>query len=232
MIAVRPASARGSSHRAGVVIRHAFSCGDYYDPAHMGFGPVRVINEIEFAPGASLARERRANVEILDWVVEGRIRRGHDDASSLLGRGDAHLLGAGSGVDESLANASPDEPARVLQIWFQPDRLNAAPRLGHAAQVMDAGDFVRLACADGCGGPLALHRDIEVFAGRLADRGRKDHACCPGRRVWLQATRGVVEVNGVRIDRGDAAVALNETGIALVAPEGDAEYLLISLRGS
>lgn len=232
MIAVRPAATRGTTLLdAGAVVRHAFSCGDYYDPAHMGFGPVRVVNEIDLPPGVSLARERRANVDILDWVIKGQVRRGHDGASSRLDEGEGHLLGAGAGLDEALGNASTQDSARVLQIWLQPERVNTLPRQARLPVAHACADgFVLLASADGRGGSLPLGRDIDVYAVRLESGGRGEYANCGGRRIWLQVMSGAAEVNGVGVAAGDAAVALNEARIAVVAPGEGAELMLLAVR--
>lgn len=227
MIAVRPAAARGTTRIDAAAVHHAFSCGDYYDPAHMGFGPVRAINEIVLAPGAGLERERRANVDILDWVVEGRVRRECGGTDCLLESGSAHLIGAGSGIDESIRNASPRQPARVLQVWLQSERLNAAPCHAHCATPADDG---RLVPMDGRGDASPLRRDVEVVVLRLAAGMRRQQACRGADRVWLQVTRGCVEVNGVRLLAGDAAMVLNETCLGLVAAGTEAELMWIGLR--
>ncbi|HNR91537.1 MAG TPA: pirin family protein [Dokdonella sp.] len=225
MLALRSAGARGCTRRGDAVIRHEFSCGDYHDPAHMGFGPVRAINEIALPPGIGMAAERRANIDIFTWVVEGAVRYTLGDATCDLVRGDRHLVGAGRGIEVALANVSAHESARVLEVWLLPERLNATPWHGRAEIAADHG--ILLAANDH---GLPLRRGIEAHALRLRAGARQGHACRPGQRLWLQVTRGVFEVNGVRLVAGDAAVVQNEARIAFAAPDGDAEALLLALR--
>lgn len=219
MIAVRPGAARGVSRAAGSVVRHAFSCGDYFDPARMGFGPLRVLNEIELAPGAGLARERRANVQLLTFVIAGEVHRQSGDDSAVLAAGDAHVLGAGHGIEDGISNTSTDVPARLLQAWIQPARLNAAPHAAHRhGHAMNGSGPLLLASADGREGSIALRAPVDVWRARPSAGSPVGVACCFGRRMWVQVVAGEVEVGAVRAVAGDAAVVLNERRIELVAP--------------
>ena len=228
MIALRPGTARGATQVHGTHVRHAFSFGDYFDPAHMGFGALRVLNEIALAPGASIEPERRANIEILCWVIEGRVRRTFGEVSTVLEPGDLHHLGAGRGIDDALANDSAQEPARVLQFWFAPGRVNAPPVCAHRRAAADGADVVLLASGDGRDGSLAVRAPIELRLARLEAGASHSQSCCLGKRLWMQVARGDVEVNGVRAMAGDAAVALNERHVELRARVAS-DVLLVGL---
>lgn len=228
MIALRPGTGRGITQTHGSRSRHAFSFGDYFDPAHMGFGALRVLNEIELSPAASLGCERRANVEILCWVVEGRVRRTCGATSSVLEPGDLHHLGAGRGLDDALANDCAQSPARLLQFWFTPSRVNAEPACAQRRASANPSGIALLASADGREGSLALRTPVEL---RLARLGVDEHLlqpCCLGQRLWMQVVDGDVDINGVRAMAGDAAVALHERQVELRA-RAATDVLLVAL---
>ncbi len=228
MIALRPAASRGTTHSAGSTIRHSFSYGDYHDPSHMGCGALRVINEIELAPGASIASERRANIELLDFVVAGELKDA-SVATGVLRAGDLHCLSAGSGSEDGgLANASSDQPARALQVWIQPDRLNAPPRRSRTSSGGPDG-VALLASAGGRDGAMPIRQDIDVHVVRLRAGERATHAVRLGRRVWLQVTAGSVAINGVQATVGDGVVAINERALGIAADD-DSELLMFGMR--
>ena len=218
MLAVRPGAARGASSAIGSLVRHAFSCGDYFDPARMGFGPLRVLNEIELAPGAVLERERRANVELLDFVIAGEVRRQCGDGTVVLAAGDVHVLGAGHGIEDGLSNPSTEVPARLLQAWIQPAKLNAPPHAAHLrGNTLTGGGPFLLAAADRREGSIALRAPVEVWRARPSAGRPVGVGCCFGRRMWVQVVAGEVEAGGVRAAAGDAVIVLNERGVELAA---------------
>ncbi len=229
MIAIRPACARGSTQRDAAASWHSFSFGDYYDPAHMGFGALRVLNEITLAPAAGVAPETHANMEILTWVVAGGLR---DEVSGIeLKAGDLQCLSAGRGVAHAESNASAGDPARYLQFWIQPDRVNAEPRTSKGSFTAGTCAGLRLIAAANAGEHVVpIRGDTRVHVARLTAGQRIAHALCLGRRAWLQVTKGVLELNGVRLAAGDGAAALHENRIELLGIE-DAEALVFDLPG-
>jgi len=227
MIAIRPAGARGVTRSDALLNRHSFSFGDYHDPAHMGFGPLRVINEITLAPGALIAAQPRANIELLNWVIVGAMRNAAADDDSVLQAGDASCLSAGRGLDEGVANGSDEQTATVLQVWIQPDRVNAVARASRMS-VGDRDGVHLIASADGRDGSMPIRQDVSVFAVRLRAGGRAAHALCLGRRAWLQVTVGSLEINGLQVVAGDGAVALHENSIDMVTRSA-AELLLFDV---
>ena len=228
MIALRPSASRGTSQSNGVLCRHSFSYGNYHDPAHMGLGVLRVLNEFELAPSASLASEPRANIELLNFVVSGGLLS--PSGSGTLRAGELCGLSAGSGSEDGgLANASDEASARVLQIWLQPDRVNARPLRFHASITPGAGSSL-LASGSGREGSAVIRQDVDIHALDLRAGHRLTHALCFGRRAWLQLTRGSLAVNGVNASAGDGVIALNECAIELLA-QCDAGLLLFDLPG-
>ncbi|MFC5576711.1 pirin family protein [Lysobacter niabensis] len=232
MIIDRPGATRGKGGAGWLDSRHTFSFASYYDPAWMGFGPLRVINEDRVAPGAGFASHRHANMEILSYVLAGALAHRDDNGGGGVVRaGELQWMGAGHGIEHSEYNGSDSEPVHFLQIWIQPDRLNAAPAyaqrapVGHEAQ----GHWALLASPDGAEGSIAIRQDARLFVTRLDSGASLEHALAPHRRYWVQVTRGTVQVAGRTLAAGDAIGLVEEEGaIRLVAGEA-AEVLLFDL---
>ena len=214
MILERRSDARGHVRAGSIESRHAFSSGDYYDAQWMGFGPLRVLNEVALAPGATLPAQRYANMELLTYVLSGALAHESGDAQPVTA-GELLWIGAGHGVELQLRNASVHEPVRFLQAWIQPDRLNALParaRLeGHAMQRQPR--WETLASPDGSDGSLAMHHGQAWLAGaRLAESGSIELALDPARRYWLHIAAGAVHVDGRALHAGDALGVVEEAG--------------------
>ncbi|MEO8012463.1 MAG: pirin family protein [Dokdonella sp.] len=225
MIAVRPAAARGHSAAHGMRTCHSFSCADYYDPAHMGFGPLRAINEISLDAGAAIPAQPRANIDLLTWVLAGSVKRSGREIA--LGVDELDVLAAGRGAVDELANASTRHAARVLQVWIQPDRLNAVPQ--QCAFRFDGGSGIRpIAGHEGGAGAAKIRADTRVSVVRLQAGQRLRQPLCLDRRAWLQATSGRLLFNDVTINAGDGAATMHETIIDLIAID-EGEWLLFDL---
>lgn len=233
MILERRSDARGHVRAGSIESRHAFSSGDYYDPQWMGFGPLRVLNEVTLAPGAALPAQRYANMELLTYVLSGALAHEAGGAQSATA-GELLWIGAGHGIELQLRNASADEPVRFLQAWIQPDRLNPPParaRLaGHAMQGPPR--WTTLASPDGSDGSLAMHHGQAWLAGaRLADSGSIEFALDPARRYWLHVAAGAVHVDGRALHAGDALGVVEEAGMLRItgADKTVADVLLFDL---
>ena len=231
MILHRPADARGCAQFDWLDSRHTFSFGNYHDPAWMGFGPLRVINEDRVAPGGGFAPHAHANMEILSYVLEGALQ--HRDSlgtGSVIRPGDLQRMSAGSGITHSEFNASPDAPVHFLQIWIQPDRLNIAP--GYAQRQFPDGErrgvLRLLASPDGAEESLSLRQDARVYGSLLSPGQRVELVLATGRRAWVQVARGVLVLNGQPLVAGDGAGVSQETALVLQASE-DAEVLVFDL---
>lgn len=234
MIIERPSSARGQAGHGGWLdSRHTFSFGQYYDPQWMGFGALRVINEDRVAGGAGFAPHSHANMEILSLVLEGGLA--HKDSSGgggVIGPGEVQWMSAGHGVQHSEFNASQTEPVHFLQVWIQPDRVNAAPAYAQRAPQPDddAGDWVLIASPDGEAGSLAIRQQARLYRVRLAADGRVATLLDPTRRYWLQIAEGAATTGLQLLDAGDALGFVDESGpLVLTAREGPAVALLFDL---
>lgn len=234
MIIERRSADRGRVHAGWLDSRHTFSFGHYYDPAWMGFGVLRVINEDRVDPGAGFPAHGHANMEILSYVVEGALS--HQDSSGgggVVGPGELQWMGAGHGVEHSEFNASATEPVHFLQIWMQPDRVNASPAYGHRAPTpADAtGRWHLLASPDGADGSLAIRQQARLSEARLEPGQAIAADLLDSRRYWLQVVRGeaTVEVaDTVRVmEAGDALGLAGEAGAMRLS--GTATVLLFDL---
>ena len=232
MIIERPSSARGHGRADWLDSRHTFSFASYYDPAWMGFGPLRVINEDRVAPGAGFSPHRHANMEILSYVLEGALAHRDDNGGGgVIRAGELQWMGAGHGIEHSEYNASDAAPVHFLQIWIQPDRLNAKPAYAQRAAVGEdaRARWLLLASPDGADGSIAIRQDARLYVARLDAGTGLERALDPQRRYWLQVTRGSVQVAGRTLGVGDAIGLAEEGGALALAAQTDCEALLFDL---
>jgi hypothetical protein len=231
MIAMRRSRERGYADHGWLKSFHSFSFADYYDPAHMGFGPLRVINEDRVAPGSGFGTHGHRDMEIISYVLDGELA--HQDSmgnGSVIRPGDVQRMSAGSGVRHSEFNHAKDRTTHFLQIWIEPNVTGIAPSY-EEKRFTDADKQGRLrliASPDGAEGSVRIHQDARLYVARLA-AGQSLSAELPaGRLGYLHLVRGAATVNGQRLDGGDAAKIRDEGRLAISA-EGDAELLLFDL---
>jgi len=236
MIIERPSAARGVVEAGWLDSRHTFSFGRFHDPQWMGFGPLRVINEDRVAPGGGFPPHGHANMEILSYVLSGGLA--HRDSTSggdagVLKPGELQWMSAGHGIEHSEFNASNTEPVHFLQIWIQPDRVNAQP--GYAQQAFDPaqrrGRWATLASPDGSDGSIAIRQQAWLRGALLAAGEAIEVAFDSARRYWLHVAQGAVEFDGRRLSAGDAIGAVDEAGRHRLLGVGDgvADVLLFDL---
>ena len=231
MIAIRHAKDRGVANFGWLDSRHTFSFGQYHDPEHMGFGPLRVINEDRVRPGAGFDTHGHRDMEIISYVLEGALE--HKDSigtGSVIRPGEVQVMSAGTGIRHSEFNHSDKEPVHFLQIWVLPDRQGLPPRYDQKtfAEAEKRGRLRIVASPDGRDGSVVIHQDAEIFASLLAPGAQVTHTLRPGRRGWVQAVRGAIEINGETLNAGDGAAVSPEPTLAVTARE-DAEILLFDL---
>lgn len=230
-LVLRPAAARGHADHGWLDSRHTFSFAEYFDPAHMGFRALQVINDDIIRPGAGFGMHGHRDMEIISYVVAGELT--HQDtigSKGVLRRGDVQYMNAGTGIRHSEVNASAAEDVRLLQIWIEPSRPGLSPSYTQAT-VDDAAkrDALRLiAGPQGSGAALITHRDVRVYAALLDAGSGLSHPVAPGRGVWVQVVAGRIEVNGVALASGDGAAIKDEAAIRIVALDR-AEFLLFDL---
>ncbi|MBV8970783.1 MAG: pirin family protein [Sphingomonadaceae bacterium] len=228
MITVRPSAARGPTRIGWLDSRHSFSFGDYYDPAHMGFGPLRVINEDRVAAGAGFGAHGHADMEILSYVVSGALA--HQDSlgnGETIRPGEIQRMTAGTGVRHAEMNPSTTDPVHFLQIWIEPERRGLAPGYEQVTLPPPApGALTLLAARERHDGAVVVHQDTALYRATPGDSAPVDIALAAGRRAWLQVVRGAVAANGTALDEGDGAAVTGEAALRL---EGDAEVLVFDL---
>ncbi|HEV2720055.1 MAG TPA: pirin family protein [Thermoanaerobaculia bacterium] len=221
MITLRKSDDRGVGRHGWLVTRHTFSFANYYDPAHMGFRSLRVINEDTVAPGKGFGAHRHDNMEIVSIVMEGALA--HKDSTGgegVLRRGEVQRMSAGTGVVHSEFNASATEPVHFFQIWILPAVYDIAPEYEQKLVPEERGTLNQLA--------LNIHQDAKVYSAILDEGARVEHALTAGRGAWIQVARGSVDVNGTALQQGDGAAIEDETSLAITATQ-DAEILLFDL---
>lgn len=231
MISVRASDSRGAVSAGWLSSRHTFSFGDYHDPAHMGFGPMRVLNDDLVVGGAGFPPHSHANMEILSFVVSGALaHRDNRGGGATLRAGDVQWMSAGHGIRHSEYNADTEVPVHFLQIWIQPDVLNAEPAYAdrHFASDARADRWCLVAAAGGTDGALPIRQDARVFVADLGAGRALDYALAAGRRAWLQVVHGELDLNGESLHAGDGAGISAESTLHLRATI-DANVLLFDL---
>lgn len=233
MIQIRRSDARGRVRLGWLDSRHTFSFGHYYDPAWMGFGPLRVINQDRVDPGAGFPTHGHANMEILSIVLSGALEhRDSTGGGGVVRPGELQVMSAGHGVEHSEYNASKDAPVEFLQVWIQPDRVNATPRYAQAG--FDAaqrdGRLCLMASPEGEAGSLPLRQQAWVYRATLQPDAPLGHRLAVGRRAWVQVVCGALEVAGEHLQAGDGAGITGLEGLELRARGTDpADVLLFDL---
>lgn len=231
MITIRPSQERGHAEHGWLDTHHTFSFADYFDPQHMGFGPLRVINEDRVAPGMGFGTHPHDNMEILTWVLEGELE--HKDSmgnGSVIRPGELQAMTAGTGITHSEFNPSKTEPAHLMQIWIKPARRELAPSYGQRAFKPEelARRLCLIASGDSRDGALKINQDADVYAAVLAPGLELVHALRPGRRAWLQVLHGAITLNGTPLNAGDGAAVSAESRLELLA-KNQSEILLFDL---
>jgi len=231
MISLRRASERGHANHGWLDSWHSFSFADYYDPAHMGFRALRVINEDRVQPGQGFGTHGHRDMEIITYILSGRLE--HKDNmgnGSIIVPGDVQRMSAGRGVLHSEYNPSRDEPVHFLQIWILPDVQGIKPEYEqkHFEAAETRGRLRRLASPDGRDSSVAIHQDASLYATRLDGQDSARHELPPGRGAYVHVVRGRAKVNGQTLDAGDAAAMESERAVTLGEGIG-AEILLFDL---
>lgn len=233
MITIRHAEERGRANMGWLDSRHSFSFGHYYDPAHMGFGPLRVINEDRVQPGQGFPTHGHENMEIISYVLDGALE--HKDSigtGSVIRPGDVQRMSAGTGIRHSEYNHSHDDPVHFLQIWIVPNERDIEPGYEQKAfpEAERRGRLRLVASPDGRDGSLTLHQDARLYATVLAENESVSMPLAQGRRAWVQVARGSVTVNGEQLYPGDGA-ALSDEDTVQIRATSDAEALVFDLAG-
>jgi quercetin 2,3-dioxygenase len=231
MLEIRKASERGYADHGWLRSFHTFSFADYHDPRHMGFGPLRVINEDRINPGTGFGTHGHRDMEIISYVLEGALA--HKDSmgtGSTIVPGDVQRMSAGTGVMHSEFNHAKDAVTHFLQIWIEPNVRGIAPSYEqkHFDAASKRGRLRLVASPDGREGSVRIHQDARLYAALLEGKERVSHALADGRRAYVHVARGKLAVNGQPLEAGDALKATNTKEIVLENGQG-AEVLLFDL---
>src|SRR3989344_2850874 len=230
MIAIRHGAERGHANHGWLDSWHTFSFADYYDPQHMGFSVLRVINEDFVAPGQGFPTHPHRDMEIVTWILEGALA--HKDSlgtGSVIRPGDAQRMSAGTGIRHSEFNPSPTESVHLLQIWIFPNQQGVTPSYEQTRfEDVELANRLRLvASPDGHDGSVTIHQNARVYAARLRD-GEVTHTLGSGRRAWVQVARGALTLNGQKLAAGDGA-AVEKESVLRFTSNGGSELLLFDL---
>jgi len=231
MITLRRSQERGYADHGWLKSFHSFSFAGYHDPAHMGWGNLRVINEDRIAPGTGFGKHGHRDMEIISYVLEGELAH-QDSIGNVKGipPGEVQRMSAGTGVVHSEFNHAKGETTHFLQIWIEPNVVGIAPSYEQTTIPEDEkrGTLRLVASPDGRQGSVTIHADAKVYAGLFEGAQTARIALDPGRKGYVHLVRGRLDVNGRSLAGGDAALLEDESSIE-VANGRDAEVLVFDL---
>ena len=231
MINVRKAQDRGTSRISWLDSHHTFSFSDYYDPEHMGFRSLRVINDDTVAPAGGFGTHGHRDMEIITYVLDGALE--HADSlgtGSVIRPGDVQKMSAGTGIRHSEFNHSQTDPVNFLQIWIVPDRGGVKPAYEQINFSREAklGKLLLVGSNEKRDGLIHIQQDAKLYVTVLEGNQRVEHTLAPNRHAWVHVARGSVVVNGKALKAGDGAAITEEPTVEIAAaPEG--EVLLFDL---
>jgi redox-sensitive bicupin YhaK (pirin superfamily) len=232
MITLRPADERGQADYGWLHTRYTFSFADYYDPKHVHFRSLRVINEDHVEPGHGFGTHPHRDMEIITYVLEGALA--HKDSmgtGSTIRPGEVQRMSAGTGVLHSEFNHSPSELVHLLQIWILPERKGIEPGYEQKEFARESKlNRLRLVAAPGGEeGSVTIHQDARLY-GSILEAGKSvRHDLAKGRYAWLQVVRGEVSLNGTALKAGDGAAVERETALEITGRTPSSEFLLFDL---
>ncbi len=231
MLRVRKSNERGFADHGWLKSFHSFSFAGYYDPAHMGWGNLRVINEDWIAAGKGFGTHGHRDMEIVTYVLKGSLA--HKDSMGnvkAIPPGDVQRMSAGTGVQHSEFNHAPDDTTHLLQIWIEPSVRGIAPSYEQKTFVAaeKQGNLRLVASNDGAKGSVVIHADARLYAGLLDGMQTAELSLDPARKSYVHLVRGALTVNGVGLLTGDAALIEGESQIKLEQGK-DAEVLVFDL---
>ncbi|MBX2862603.1 MAG: pirin family protein [Leptolyngbyaceae cyanobacterium MAG.088] len=232
MITIRPALERGNANFGWLDSRHTFSFGSYYDPAHMGFSSLRVINEDKVAPGQGFPTHSHRDMEIISYVVDGALE--HQDSignGSIIRPGDVQRMSAGTGISHSEYNASKDSPVHFLQIWVLPENQGIEPgyEQTYFSPEEKQGNLRLVGSQDGRDGSITIHQDINLYAARLAVSEKVNYTSQEKRTAWIQVVRGGLNLNETVLSAGDGAAITAPESLTMTGQTEDTEILLFDM---
>ena len=231
MIRLRKSSERGFADHGWLKSHHTFSFADYYDPAHTGFGNLRVINEDRIAPGTGFGTHAHRDMEIISYVLEGELA--HKDSmghGTAIRPGDVQRMSAGRGVTHSEFNHAPGETTHFLQIWLLPSERGIEPgyEQKHFDDAGKRGSLQLVASSDGRDGSITMHADASMYAGLFDGDEAAELPLDPARKAYVHVARGQLRANGMVLNPGDGLGLVDESRLRLEGGSG-AEVIVFDL---
>jgi redox-sensitive bicupin YhaK (pirin superfamily) len=231
-LTIRKSNERGRANHGWLDSYHTFSFANYYDPRHMGFRSLRVINQDVIAPGAGFPTHPHNDMEIFSYILRGALE--HKDSMGngrVLRPGQIQMMSAGSGVTHSEFNPSRTEDASLLQIWIRPSKRGLTPSYTewHPDPAREKDPKVLVISQDGREGSATIHQDASIYRLRIPAGQTVTHELAPGRGAWLQLIHGEVTANDIALSPGDA-VSTDDAGLLSFTASSDAEALLFDLK--
>ena len=231
MMTLRSSADRGYADHGWLKSFHSFSFAGYYDPQHMGYGNLRVINEDRIEPGRGFGTHAHQNMEIISYVLSGELAH-KDNMGNVKGipPGDVQRMSAGTGVQHSEFNHAPGQSTHFLQIWIEPNVTGIPPSYEQKTftQQEKRGKLRLVASNDGALGSIKVHADAKIYAGLLDGTETASLELNPRRKIYVQLVKGNLEVNGQKLSTGDAAMMEGESSLQLGKGE-NAEVLVFDL---
>lgn len=230
-LALRTSADRGRANFGWLDSRHTFSFGQYHDDAHMGFGPLRVINDDRVEAGGGFQTHGHADMEIISYVLDGSLA--HKDSigtGSVIVPGEVQRMSAGTGIRHSEFNASKVDPVHFLQIWIIPERRGITPSYEQKffGDEEKTGKLRLVGSPEGRDGSVTIHRDVDFYATLLRPGHAVTHELKAGRGAWVHVARGSVRLNGTALAAGDGA-AIETAGTLTLDGADDAEVLIFDM---
>lgn len=231
MIHIRKANERGTANMGWLDSKHTFSFGHYYDPEHVGFGNLRVINEDRVKPGKGFGTHGHEDMEIISYVIDGALEHKDSmDNGSVIRPGDVQRMTAGTGVRHSEFNHSDEDQVHFLQIWILPQQEGLEP--GYEERTFpddEKQDRLRLVGSqDGRDGSVTIHQDVDLYASMLSAGAELTHGFAAGRKGWAQVVKGNIELNGQPMAAGDGA-AIDGVDTVSILAQADSEVLVFDM---
>jgi len=234
MIEIRKAQDRGHSHIDWLDSYHTFSFGEYYDPDHIQFGYLRVINEDRIKPSMGFGTHSHRDMEIITVMLEGELA--HKDSignGSVIKKGDIQKMTAGSGIMHSEFNNSDSVEVHLLQIWITPNRMGLTPGYEEISiDDLDNTDEIKLIASGKVNkgnGIININQDIELFLGRLDKNRKVEFSTENSNKIWVQLISGQMSINGKELSAGDGA-AINKTAILNFESKEKSEFLIFEMN--
>lgn len=231
MLTIRKSNERGHVDHGWLNTHHTFSFANYYDPKHMGFKSLRVINEDFIAGGMGFGAHPHRDMEIITYIVKGVLE--HKDSMGNVAQilpGEVQRMSAGRGVMHSEYNPKPDEEVHLFQIWIMPNQMGATPGYDQKSfeEKINSQKLVLVVSPDGREGSLSIKQDAEMYISRLKANDKLEFNLKPGRGAWIQVVKGKIQVGDKELITGDA-LSTEEAGLLNFRANEDSEFILFDL---